>query len=151
MKAWNWRRGMGCVSRLVRLRVFWNWWGWPNLAWSALVYWPAGAFWGVVLVFGTPYLKTRLEQPLQESQLHQESQAISESEAVSPKSDNSTPDSQKAGDEDYLNDPPATSRNLYCPSCGSPLGLSLHSLSTGSNHEPFSEHALEVCPFLPND
>jgi len=69
--------GSGCMARLVRLRGVGSWWGWRDLAWSALVYWPAGAFWGCCLVHLVlrPALEKNQGQRQQEFRQHQESQA----------------------------------------------------------------------------
>jgi hypothetical protein len=69
------------VARLVRLRGLWSWWRWRDLAWSALVYWPAGAFWGCCLVHFVlrPALEKNQGQRQKEFLQHQESQAIVES------------------------------------------------------------------------
>ena len=147
------RSGHGvAVRRLVRLIAFGGWWGWRDLAWSVLVYWPAGAFWGCCLVHYVlrPALEKSQEQLQQEFRQPQEPQAIFETEAASLKASNSTLGWQISDDEGSPRDPLATSQNLYCPSCGSPLGLSLHSQATESIHEPFSGHVLEAGPFLPN-
>jgi len=146
--------GSGCMARLVRLRGVGSWWGWRDLAWSALVYWPAGAFWGCCLVHLVlrPALGRNQEQRQQEFRQHQESQAISEIEAASPVTSDSTLGWQKAGDEGYLTDPPATSQSPCCPSCVWPLGQWLHNPLIEWHHGPSEGHVLELGPYfiLPN-
>jgi hypothetical protein len=89
---------------------------------------------------------------LQESQILQSTPHGVATSTPSQANVYSTLDLRKAGDEDYPTNPPATSQNLCCPSCVSPLGQWLRNPLIEWHHEPSEGYALELSPYfiLPN-